>query len=76
MILFGSLLLVAVLLATALFIRWQQRHSVALLHLEQRGQQQSELLAQIDRVMDDNSLSEAEQLAHGEALLTKLRESR
>lgn len=76
MILFGILLLVALLLTTALLLRWQKRHSAALLRLEQRSRQQSELLAQIDRVMDDSNLSEAEQLAHGEALLAKLREPR
>lgn len=76
MLLFGLLLLVALLLATVLFIRWRRQHSAALLRLEQRSRQQSELLAQIDRVMDDSNLSEAEQLARSEALLAKLREPR
>lgn len=49
MILFGILLLIALLLATALLLRWQKHHSAALLRLEQRSRQQSELLAQIGK---------------------------
>lgn len=65
-----------VLLATAALGLWSWRNNARLKRLDQRIRQQSELIEQIDSVLDNPHLSEAEQLAKSEALLAKLRETK
>lgn len=65
-----------VLLAAAGLGLWSWRNNARLKRLDQRIRQQSELIEQIDSVLENPHLSEAEQLAKSEALLAKLRETR
>jgi uncharacterized coiled-coil protein SlyX len=65
-----------VLLATAGLGLWSWRNNARLKRLDQRISQQSELIAQLDSVLENPQLSEAEQLAKSEALLAKLQETR
>ena len=67
--------LALVLLAVAGLGYWSWRSNRQLQKLDRRVRQQSELLEQIDSVLENPHLSEAEQLAKSEALLAKLRES-
>ncbi|MDP3815420.1 hypothetical protein [Pseudomonas sp.] len=64
-----------VLLAASGLGLWSWRNNARLKRLDQRIRQQSELIEQIDSVLDNPQLSEAEQLAKSEALLTKLRQT-
>lgn len=65
-----------VLLSVCALALWSWRSAVKLRRLDQRVRQQSELIEQIDSVLENPQLSEAEQLAKSEALLAKLRETR
>ena len=67
--------LALVLLAVAGLAYWSWRSNRQLQQLDRRVRRQSELLEQIDSVLENPHLSEAEQLAKSEALLAKLRES-
>ncbi|MNF36510.1 hypothetical protein D3C85_183660 [compost metagenome] len=67
--------LALVLLAAAALACWNWRSNRRLQQLDRRVRRQSELLEQIDSVLENPHLSEAEQLAKSEALLAKLRES-
>ncbi|MCG4452832.1 MULTISPECIES: hypothetical protein [unclassified Pseudomonas] len=67
--------LALVLLAVAGLAYWNWRSNRQLRQLDQRVRRQSELLEQIDSVLENPQLSEDEQRAQSEALLAKLRES-
>jgi hypothetical protein len=67
--------LALILLAGAGLAYWNWRSNRQLRQLAQRVRQQGELIEQIDSVLENPHLSEAEQRAKSEALLAKLRES-
>ena len=69
------LVLALVLLSACALALWSWRNNTRLKRLDQRIRQQSELIEQIDSVLDNPQLSEAEQLAKSEALLAKLRQT-
>ncbi len=70
------IVLALVLLSVCALALWSWRSEVKLRRLDQRVRQQSELIEQIDSVLENPQLSEAEQLEKSEALLAKLRETR
>ena len=55
---------------------WSWRNQRKLEKLDERINRQSELIEQLDSVLENPPLSEAEQLAKSEALLAKLQETR
>ncbi|MDP3978568.1 MAG: hypothetical protein Q8P85_11340 [Pseudomonas sp.] len=67
--------LALLLLTVAALACWTWRSNCRLRQLDRRVRRQGELLEQIDSVLENPHLSEAEQLAKSEALLAKLRES-
>ena len=67
--------LALLLLAVAALAYWTWRSNRRLRQLDQRIRRQSELLEQIDSVLENPHLSEEQQLIKSEALLAKLRES-
>ncbi|MFZ3207085.1 MAG: hypothetical protein WA161_24895 [Pseudomonas sp.] len=67
--------LALLLLAVAALACWNWRSNRRLRQLDQRIRRQSELLEQIDSVLENPHLSEEQQLIKSEALLAKLRES-
>ena len=67
--------LALLLLAVAALAYWNWRSNRRLRQLDQRIRRQSELLEQIDSVLENPHLSEEQQLIKSEALLAKLRES-
>ena len=67
--------LALVLLAVAALAYWNWRSNRRLRQLDRRVRRQGELLEQIDSVLENPHLSEAEQLIRSEALLAKLREN-
>lgn len=69
------MVLALVLLSACALALWSWRHNARLKRLDQRIRQQRELIEQIDSVLDNPQLSEAEQLARSEALLAKLRQT-
>ena len=72
----AMLALAVVLLAVIGLAVWSWRNSARLKQLDRRIRRQSELLEEIDSVLESPQLSEEEQLAKSKALLSKLRESR
>ncbi|MDM8350663.1 hypothetical protein P8H27_17450 [Pseudomonas sp. sp1636] len=71
----SMLAMALVLLAVAALAYWNWQQNRKLKQLDRRVRQQSELLEQIDSVLENPQLSEQEQLLKSEALLAKLRES-
>lgn len=72
----AMLALAVVLLAVIGLAVWSKRNNARLKQLDRRIRRQSELLEEIDSVLESPQLSEEEQLAKSKALLSKLRESR
>jgi hypothetical protein len=73
------ILLAAIVLAACALALWSwhnQRKLEKLEKLDERISRQSELIAQLDSVLENPQLSEAEQLEKSEALLAKLQETR
>ena len=70
------IVLAAVVLAACALALWSWRNQRKLEKLDERISRQSELIEQIDSVLENPQLSEAEQLEKSEALLAKLRETR
>lgn len=72
----SMIVLAAVVLAACAMALWSWHNQRKLEKLDERINRQRELIEQIDSVLENPQLSEAEQLAQGEALLAKLRETR
>jgi len=70
------IVLAAVVLAASALALWSWRNQRKLEKLDERINRQSELIEQIDSVLDNPQLSEAEQLEKSEALLAKLQATR
>ena len=70
------ILLVAVVLAACALALWSWRNQIKLEKLDERINRQSELIEQLDSVLENPLLSEAEQRERSEALLAKLQETR
>ncbi|NMZ67862.1 hypothetical protein SAMN05216370_1891 [Pseudomonas peli] len=70
------IVLTAVVLAACSLALWSWYNQRKLEKLDERINRQSELIAQLDSVLENPQLSEAEQLAKSEALLAKLQETR
>lgn len=69
------LILALMLLAVLGWALWSWRSAAQLQQLTQRAQQQSELIAAMNEVLDNPGLSEDEQLAHSLRLVEKLKAS-
>lgn len=70
------ILLAAVVLAACALALWSWHNQRKLEKLDERIRRQSELIEQLDSVLENPQLSEAEQLEKSEALLAKLQETR
>lgn len=70
------IVLAAVVLASCALALWSWHNQRKLEKLDERINRQSELIEQLDSVLDNPQLSEAEQLEKSEALLAKLQETR
>jgi len=70
------IVLAAVVLAACAMALWSWHNQRKLEKLDERINRQRELIEQIDSVLENPQLSEAEQLAQSEALLAKLQETR
>jgi ABC-type bacteriocin/lantibiotic exporter with double-glycine peptidase domain len=70
------IVLAAVVLAASALALWSWYNQRKLEKLDERINRQSELIAQLDSVLENPQLSEAEQLERSEALLAKLQETR
>jgi cell division protein FtsL len=68
--------LTAVVLAACALALWSWHNQRKLEKLDERIKQQSELIEQLDSVLENPQLSEAEQLQKSAALLAKLQETR
>lgn len=69
------IVLTAVVLAACALALWSWRNQLKLEKLDERINRQSELIEQLDSVLENPPLSEAEQRQKSEALLAKLQES-
>jgi hypothetical protein len=69
------IVLAAVVLAACALALWSWHNQRKLEKLDERINRQSELIEQLDSVLENPHLSEEEQLIRSEALLAKLRES-
>ena len=67
------IVLAAVVLAACALALWSWHNQRKLEKLDERIRRQSELIEQLDSVLENPQLSEAEQLEKSEALLAKLR---
>lgn len=65
-----------IVLAAVVLALWSWHNQRKLEKLDERINRQSELIEQLDSVLENPQLSEAEQLAKSEALLAKLQETR
>jgi cell division protein FtsL len=70
------ILLAAIVLAACALALWSWHNQRKLEKLDERISRQSELIEQLDSVLENPQLSEAEQLEKSEALLAKLQETR
>ncbi|MGB4072480.1 hypothetical protein [Pseudomonas sp.] len=70
------IVLAAVVLSACAMALWSWHNQRKLEKLDERINRQRELIEQIDSVLENPQLSEAEQLAQSEALLAKLQETR
>jgi cell division protein FtsL len=70
------IVLAAVVLAASALALWSWHNQRKLEKLDERINRQSELIEQLDSVLENPQLSEAEQLEKSEALLAKLQEIR
>ncbi|PTS84759.1 hypothetical protein DBR00_02870 [Pseudomonas sp. HMWF032] len=70
------IVLTAVVLAACALAVWSWHNQRKLEKIDARISRQSELIDQLDSLLDNPPLSEAEQKAKGEALLAKLQETR
>lgn len=70
------IVLAAVVLAACALALWSWRNQRKLEKLDERINRQSELIEQIDSVLENPQLSEAEQLEKSQALLAKLQATR
>lgn len=72
-----ALLILALMLLAALgWALWSWHSAAQLQQLAQRAQQQGELIAAMNEVLDNPKLSEDEQLAHSLRLVEKLKATR
>ena len=70
------IVLAAVVLAACALALWSWRNQRKLEKLDERINRQSELIEQLDSVLENPQLSEAQQRAQSEALLAKLQATR
>jgi uncharacterized coiled-coil protein SlyX len=70
------ILLATVVLAACALALWSWRNQIKLEKLDERINRQSELIEQLDSVLENPQLSEAEQRAQSEVLLAKLQATR
>jgi len=70
------IVMAAVVLAACALAVWSWHNQRKLEKIDERINRQSELIDQLDSLLDNPQLSEAEQKAQGEALLAKLQETR
>jgi uncharacterized coiled-coil protein SlyX len=70
------IVLAAVVLAACALALWSWRNQRKLEKLDERIRRQSELIEQLDSVLENPQLSETEQREKTEALLAKLQETR
>jgi Flp pilus assembly protein TadB len=71
-----TVVLTAVVLAACALALWSWHNQRKLEKLDERITRQSELIAQLDSVLENPHLSEAEQLEKSETLLALLQETR
>ncbi|MDX1298644.1 MAG: hypothetical protein R3260_10470 [Pseudomonas sp.] len=70
------IMLATVLLAACALALWSWRNQNRLEKLDERINRQSELIEQLDSVLENPQLSETEQRVQSEALLAKLQATR
>lgn len=70
------IVLTAIVLAACALALWSWHNQRKLEKLDERINRQSELIEQLDSVLENPQLSEAEQLEKSEALLAKLQATR
>ncbi|WP_298185709.1 hypothetical protein [uncultured Pseudomonas sp.] len=70
------IMLAAVLLAACALALWSWRNQKRLEKLDEHINRQSELIEQLDNVLENPQLSETEQRVQSEALLAKLQATR